>query len=420
MIYRPVLDENGMPLIQTDANGRRAIRCVDESGNSVWRPVEEFQTRPDVGAEGAAPADDLSLAPAPAEALDVDLAHEEAAAQTAEPSSAPAPVVVELEAEAPTAPAPTPAPAAPATNGNGNPLCPFCRQAVLPNGEGALAPVSCDLCGTPYHAECWQENGGRCSVYGCRSRAANGAGPADLHGVPAEVADLPAVWAPAPLPRPAGPATTPAPAPADVIYPPASGPAPNRRPNGPTRPPAGRPSPAVPAAPQGRPARDEETPEERAARAELNRLRLQRQAEEERARIAAAEARRRQLWEQEHRVEVEAARRLEEERTALALREERRRAVPPRPGWKVIGGLFLGGIVAILVGAALHIGAGESPRLVAYGECGGVIFGVIWWRLEVARWGRERQEREAEERRRRVREELEARRPGPAAPADAE
>jgi hypothetical protein len=131
----------------------------------------------------------------------------------------------------------------------------------------------------------------------------------------------------------------------------------------------------------------------------LNLLRIEREAAEERTRIALAEARRRQLWEEEHRVESEAARRLEEGRAALALREEERRAVAPKPGWKVIGGLFLGGIVAILLAQAFGAGADSMPAAVGCGEAAGVIFGVIWWRLEVARWNQERQARAAEERR---------------------
>lgn len=372
--------------------------------------MAEFQQR---ASAGGAPAD-----------LEAEAKALEAAPASDLQAEAPAALEVDLEAEAPAAPAP----AAPATNGNGNPLCPFCRQAILPGGEGALAPASCDLCSTPYHAECWEANGGRCSVYGCRSRAANGAAPADLGGIPAEVADLEAPAAPAPdlrrprrpapTPAPAAPApapaTTPAPA-APVIYPPAGGGGSNRRPAGPARPARPLPSPAAPAAPNGRPAREEETPAEAAARAELSRLRFERQAAEERARTAEADARRRRLWEEEHRAESEAARRLEEERAALALREERRRAIAPKPGWKVIGGLFLGGIVAILLAKAFGAGAEAAPNVIGIGEAAGVIFGVIWWRLEVSRWSHERQEREAEARRAQY---LEAR-PG-GAPADLE
>ncbi len=165
MLYRPVLDDRGQPAIQTDSTGQRVIHCLDESGHSVWRPLEEFQQRP----------------PATEEVLEVDL---------------------EEEPEAP------------------------------------------------------------------------------------------------------------------------------------------------PASPRRR-AQAEETPEElaeRAARAELNRLQLERQAAEERARIAAAEAQVRQLWEEQHPVEAEAMRRLAQQRADLTLREQRRLATPPSAAGKIIGCLLLGSL----------------------------------------------------------------------------
>ncbi len=42
-------------------------------------------------------------------------------------------------------------------------VCPYCRTAV-DEGEGAK---SCEGCGTPHHAECYEENGG-CTVFGCK------------------------------------------------------------------------------------------------------------------------------------------------------------------------------------------------------------------------------------------------------------
>jgi hypothetical protein len=232
MFFRPVFDDRGQPLIQTDSNGRRMIHCLDESGHSVWRPLEEFQQR----------------APAAEEILEVD-----------------------LEEDTEAAPAP------------------------------------------------------------------------------------------------------------DVIYPPVDGPAPHRR-----------------------QAHAEDTPEEQAeqvARAELNRLQLERQATEERARIAAAEAQIRQLWEEQHPAEAESMRRLAEQRANLTLREERRLASPPSPGWKIIGCLLLGGMVAILLSQIFGASADLTPAVIGVGEAAGAIFGVIWWRVEVVRWNRERAERAAAEQR---------------------
>lgn len=220
MLYRPVLDDRGQPLIQTASNGGRMIHCLDEAGHSVWRPLEEFQQRP----------------PAAEEVLEVDL---------------------EEETEA--------------------------------------------------------------------------------------------------------------------------NPAPHRR-----------------------RAQAEETTEEqaeRAARAELNRLQLERQAAEERARIAAAEAQVRQLWEEEHPVETEAMHRLAQQRADLTLREERRLATPPFPGWKIIGCLFLGSMVAIFLGKIFGVSHDSAPALIGVGQAAGVIFGVIWWRVEVVRWNRERAAREAAQQR---------------------
>jgi hypothetical protein len=106
--FRPVLDENGQTIIQQAPDGRRAVRCLDENGASVWRPLEEFTGRPAVGAEGTAPV----AQPGPQEALEVD-----------------------LEAEAP-ALAPEAATAPPGANGNANPLCPFCGRRLCRRAKG--------------------------------------------------------------------------------------------------------------------------------------------------------------------------------------------------------------------------------------------------------------------------------------------
>lgn len=42
-------------------------------------------------------------------------------------------------------------------------LCPYCRVAVV-ESEGTV--VHCPICGTPHHADCFEENGG-CTVFGC-------------------------------------------------------------------------------------------------------------------------------------------------------------------------------------------------------------------------------------------------------------
>jgi len=43
-------------------------------------------------------------------------------------------------------------------------VCPYCRAPFdAVNGEA----TQCEGCGTPHHADCYQENGG-CTVFGCR------------------------------------------------------------------------------------------------------------------------------------------------------------------------------------------------------------------------------------------------------------
>lgn len=44
---------------------------------------------------------------------------------------------------------------------SGDALCPFCRSEL--SGSGI---VSCKMCMTRHHAECWEETG-RCSIFGC-------------------------------------------------------------------------------------------------------------------------------------------------------------------------------------------------------------------------------------------------------------
>jgi TM2 domain-containing membrane protein YozV len=46
-----------------------------------------------------------------------------------------------------------------------NPVCPYCRTEL----EGP--PLECPGCGTPHHAECFEENGG-CTVFGCSAAPA--------------------------------------------------------------------------------------------------------------------------------------------------------------------------------------------------------------------------------------------------------
>lgn len=41
--------------------------------------------------------------------------------------------------------------------------CPYCQTKIKNQNEA----VTCPLCGTPHHTDCWTENGG-CTTYGCR------------------------------------------------------------------------------------------------------------------------------------------------------------------------------------------------------------------------------------------------------------
>jgi TM2 domain-containing membrane protein YozV len=44
-----------------------------------------------------------------------------------------------------------------------DPVCPYCRA---PLDEPAASLTVCPVCGTPHHADCFEENGG-CTVFGC-------------------------------------------------------------------------------------------------------------------------------------------------------------------------------------------------------------------------------------------------------------
>lgn len=55
------------------------------------------------------------------------------------------------------------------TGGGAAALCPYCRDGIAEDGEGAAA---CDRCGTAHHAECLAEAGG-CTVFGCGGREAD-------------------------------------------------------------------------------------------------------------------------------------------------------------------------------------------------------------------------------------------------------
>jgi hypothetical protein len=55
---------------------------------------------------------------------------------------------------------------APLLESGGALLCPFCREVI-----GEDDPLArCEVCGTPSHPSCFEENGG-CVVYGCGSRS---------------------------------------------------------------------------------------------------------------------------------------------------------------------------------------------------------------------------------------------------------
>lgn len=41
--------------------------------------------------------------------------------------------------------------------------CPFCQLTIKPMVE----TLSCPTCGIVHHSDCWQENGSKCTTYGC-------------------------------------------------------------------------------------------------------------------------------------------------------------------------------------------------------------------------------------------------------------
>jgi len=42
--------------------------------------------------------------------------------------------------------------------------CPYCQYVIKPGVD----IVVCSECGIPHHKECWQENGNKCTTFGCR------------------------------------------------------------------------------------------------------------------------------------------------------------------------------------------------------------------------------------------------------------
>lgn len=48
---------------------------------------------------------------------------------------------------------------------SGKSLCPYCRSRIVEDAE----TVSCLICKTIHHRECWDESG-RCSVFGCKGK----------------------------------------------------------------------------------------------------------------------------------------------------------------------------------------------------------------------------------------------------------
>lgn len=47
--------------------------------------------------------------------------------------------------------------------------CPFCQAPIKP---GVSVEV-CPMCKIPHHAECWRQNGGKCTTYGCSGEVDN-------------------------------------------------------------------------------------------------------------------------------------------------------------------------------------------------------------------------------------------------------
>lgn len=81
-------------------------------------------------------------------------------------------------------------------------VCPYCRAPVeAPEDE----VVECPGCGTPHHADCFQENGG-CTVFGCTAAPAAepklSIGATELEAAGTTTVHAPAVAAAAPPPPP--------------------------------------------------------------------------------------------------------------------------------------------------------------------------------------------------------------------------
>lgn len=44
--------------------------------------------------------------------------------------------------------------------------CPYCQVPIKPG----VAITICAVCGSPHHAECWKDNGSKCTTYGCSGK----------------------------------------------------------------------------------------------------------------------------------------------------------------------------------------------------------------------------------------------------------
>jgi len=87
--------------------------------------------------------------------------------------------------------------------------CPYCRAAIEP---GEADTLLCPGCGTPHHADCFEENGG-CTVFGCSAAPAAepklSIGAHDLESAAGSVAPPGGGAAPPPPPPPLGGSTPP-------------------------------------------------------------------------------------------------------------------------------------------------------------------------------------------------------------------
>jgi TM2 domain-containing membrane protein YozV len=86
--------------------------------------------------------------------------------------------------------------------------CPYCRAPFEPDEE----QISCEVCATPHHADCYAENGG-CTVFGC-SKA-----PVDEPKISVSVSDFTSLSRPVP-PAPSATPTPPPPRPGSTTPPP--------------------------------------------------------------------------------------------------------------------------------------------------------------------------------------------------------